>query len=125
MGTLKDETEGAVSMVSDTSAMMDKQDETSKKSQASLKELISAIDKTKDMVSDVKKNSDSVQKLCATLNDSISSLSAISEENAASAEETSASITQMTQVTKDVQDMSNELKNVANRLEDITAYFKV
>ncbi|MCR5278105.1 MAG: methyl-accepting chemotaxis protein [Lachnospiraceae bacterium] len=125
MSNLKDETEGAVSMVSDMAAMMDKQDETSKKSQASLQELIGAIDQTKDMVGDVKRNSDAVSKLCATLNDSISSLSAISEENAASAQETSASIQQMSQVTKDVQDMSNELKTVAGRLEDITAYFKV
>jgi len=125
MSNLKDETIGAVSMVSEMSEMMNKQDETSKKSQASLKNLIEAIEKTQEMVGNVKHNSDEVQKLCANLNDSISSLSAISEENAASAEETSASITQMAQVTKDVQSMGIELKDIAGKLEEITAYFKI
>ena len=124
MSNLKDETDGAVSMVNEMAAMMDKQNETSQQSQESLKELIEAINLTKTMVGDVKENSDTVAKLCGSLNESISSLSAISQENAASAEETSATITQIAEVTHNVQEMGESLKEVSGKLDEITAHFK-
>ncbi|MBO7402436.1 MAG: methyl-accepting chemotaxis protein [Lachnospiraceae bacterium] len=125
MANLKEETDGAVTMVRDMSEMMDKQSETSKSSKNSLEVLIGEIEKTQDTVENVKRNADEVQKLCAGLNDNITSLSAISEENAASAEETSASIAQISEATKNVQDMSEEMKHVAEKLEELTAQFKV
>ncbi len=125
MSNLKEETDGAVAMVRDMSEMMDKQEETSKSSQNSLEVLIGEIEKTRETVKNVKRNADEVQKLCDGLNDNITSLSAISQENAASAEETSASITQITEATKNVQDMSEEMKHVAGTLEQLTAQFRV
>jgi methyl-accepting chemotaxis protein len=125
MSNLKDETDGAVNMVRDMSAMMDKQEETSKASQNSLETLIGEIAKTRETVENVKQNADEVQKLCNGLNENITSLSAISQENAASAEETSASIMQISEATKNVQDMSEEMKQVAQKLDELTAQFRV
>ena len=125
MSRLKDETEDAVRMVGEMSVMMEKQDETSRKSKESLNELIEDINKTKETVGEVDKSSKYVTKLCNSLNDSITSLSAVSEENAASTQETSASITQLTEITGSVKSMGDSVKAVAEKLDELTAYFKI
>ncbi len=125
MTNLETQTMDAVKSVSDLSEMMEKQGETSRKSQESLNQLIGAVESTKEQVESVKAGSDAVSLLCDRLNEIIQNLSAISEENAASAEETSASIEQVNTNTANIQGMSKELNSVSESLKDLVAYFKL
>ena len=125
MINLERQTMEAVKSVSELSVMMQKQGETSKKSQKSLNELISAIEDTEQQVESVREGSDEVSAVCDKLNEIIHNLSAISEQNAASAEETSASIEQVTLNTANIRGIVEGLNNVAEDLKDITDYYSV
>lgn len=125
MVNLERQTMEAVKSVTELSVMMQKQGETSKKSQKSLNELISAIEDTEQQVESVKEGSDEVSAVCDKLNEIIHNLSAISEQNAASAEETSASIEQVNINTSNIRDIVSGLNNVAEDLKDITDYYSV
>ena len=57
--------------------------------------------------------------------DSVSSLSSISEENAASTEETSASIDQLSSNMENVVKQADELNNIAQKLKDSVKFFKI
>ncbi|MCR5609983.1 MAG: methyl-accepting chemotaxis protein [Lachnospiraceae bacterium] len=125
MTRLKEETEGAVAMVNEMSIMMDRQDENSKKSMESLKGLIGDINKTKDMVNEVRNSSISVTNYCEDVNEDISTLLGVSEENAASTEEASATINQVKAITENVKNMGNDIKEVADKLNEIMEKFKI
>ncbi len=125
MLNLERQTMEAVKSVSELSVMMQKQGETSKKSQKSLNELISAIEDTERQVESVKAGSDEVSAVCDKLNEIIYNLSAISEQNAASAEETSASIEQVSINTSSISDIASGLNSVAEDLRDITDFYSV
>ena len=53
----------------------------------------------------------------------MSSLSAISEENAASSQETSASMEQVNTTVSDMKDVSERLSAIANELTDLLSFF--
>ena len=125
MHNLKDETEEAVGLVKDLNEIMDRQKSSSDESRESIKGLVNTIDKTKAMVSDIKESSDDVKMLCASLNDNVANLSAISEENAASSEETAASVEQISNAVNDVSTMSDELKVLSNKISELIAFFKI
>lgn len=125
MNNLKTETDEAISMVSEVNSKMEIQGENSKQSQESLQALVEAIESTIQNVQDVKTDSDEVQVLCGRLNDSISNLSAISEENAASAQETAASIEQVRNNTERIQGMAGDLKDISDVLDKLTDHFKL
>lgn len=125
MHNLKDETEEAVGLVKDLNEIMNRQKTSSDESRESIKGLVDTIDKTKTMVSDIKESSDDVKVLCASLNDNVANLSAISEENAASSEETAASVEQISNAVNDVSTMSDELKNLSNKISELIDFFKI
>ncbi|MCR5609982.1 MAG: cache domain-containing protein [Lachnospiraceae bacterium] len=123
MTRLKEETEGAVGMVNEMSIMIDKQDETSRKSMTSLNGLIEDINKTKEMVNEVRNGSISVTKYCEEVNEDISSLLGISQQNAATTQEASATITQVSEITLNVKRMGNDIKEVADKLDELMGKF--
>ena len=125
MKGLLDSSESAVSTVNQLNEAVNGQQQISDETADAVRDVINMIADVRENFSKAKDAAELTRTKCVDLNDTMSSLSAISEENAASAQETSASSTQMSQVTRDVQEMSTELKNVAVRLEDITAYFKI
>ncbi len=61
----------------------------------------------------------------STIDDAVSALSAISEENAASAQETSASMTELSSTVSDLAESAVTLTGVVKTLEDSVSYFKV
>lgn len=125
MGNLKVETAEAVEMVKELNAIMDRQKASSSESRSSIEGLVENIEQTKNMVSDIKSSSDEVKLLCASLNDNVSNLSAISEENAASSQETAASVEQISNAVYEVSDMSDELKQLSNHLAELIDFFKI
>ncbi|MCR4690661.1 MAG: methyl-accepting chemotaxis protein [Lachnospiraceae bacterium] len=124
MINLEAETNDAVQMVSSLSEVMKKQEETSKKSQQSLSDLMNAIDQTKQEVELVKDGSGEVSVICERLNEIIQNLSAISEENAASAQESTSTIGQVRDNTENVMDMAGDLKDIADSLSELISYFR-
>lgn len=125
MSTLREETDNAVGLVDGMNETMSRQVESSVESQKALEVLTSAIERTKENVKAVKTDSDQVEDLCRDLNGSISSLAAISEENAALTEETSAGINEITETVHEIGKMSDDLNDVAHNLEELTDYFKL
>ena len=125
MSKLHVETDSAVSLVKDMHEVMNRQKDSSSESKESLESLVTSIDSTRRMVLDIKDSSDEVKGLCAALNDSVSNLSAISQENAASSEETAASVDQISSAVSDVSKMSDELKEVSTQLSNLVEFFKV
>ena len=125
MNTLKGETDRAVNMVNSMNQLMSEQVKTSEESQDELKELMRQITETNNNIQSIKKGSDQVQALCRSLSDSVSNLSAISEENAASTQETSAGISQMNESIRGIGEMAGELNQVAVNLEELTDYFSL
>jgi len=81
-------------------------------------EATEAVNKITDIVSAVEKNKVSVV-------DSISDLSGISEENAASAEEANASAEELRANVEEVAQEANELKSVIEQLNDSVAFFRL
>ncbi len=124
MSKLQEQTDDAVASVSELSVMMQKQGETSRTSQESLNQLITAIDSTREQVESVRENSGAVSGLCDKLNEIIQNLSAISEENAASAQETTISLNQVSANTENIQHMASDLSGVADTLRELTEYFR-
>lgn len=125
MNTLREETENAVKLVEGMNAAMSEQVDSSENSRKALGVLAEAIERTKENVRAVQSRSDEVEKLCRDLNGSISSLAAISEENAALTQETSAGINEVTGTVHDIGGMADELNDVAHDLEKLTDYFKL
>ena len=125
MNNLSEETTDAVTMVTAMSKIMDAQSDSSKESQQSIEGLIAKIDSSKELTATVADGANEVQALCVQLNDAMSSLSAISEENTASTEETSASLQQMSLVVQEVADMAAKLTTISDDIKGATDFFLV
>ena len=57
--------------------------------------------------------------------DTVSNLSDIAEENAASTEESSASVTSLTSITNDIEASAEKLKQIASELDESMKQFKI
>ena len=77
------------------------------------------------MFSTVQSDATAVFDLCKKLDDSISNLSAISEENAASSEETSASMEEINREIEKIKDLSVEMENVSGSLNEALDFFQL
>ena len=125
MKNLRTETESAVTMVKSMNDVMSRQEASSKDSQESLQSLVTSINQTKTLVYDIKESNDVVKDLCDRLGNSVTNLSAISEENAASSEEASASVSQMAGVIDSMSQMAGSLDEVSETLNKLTDFFTV
>ena len=67
------------------------------------------------------KQMDSARKIVV---ETVSSLSAIAQENAASTEESSASVSSITTIADEIEESSGDLKNIASELDDSMKQFK-
>lgn len=87
--------------------------------------LIEHVKLTADGVTKISALTEECEKAKAIIVDAISSLSAISEENAASTEETSASMQETASAVNLLAESSNKLKEVAGKLEKDLGFFKI
>ena len=86
--------------------------------------LISDINKSVALTKEIVKNVDRTEKASSNISETITSLSAISEENAASSEETKASMQELTDTMEFLSKKANSLNSVAKTLEEEMAFFK-
>ena len=94
------------------------------KTLSSVSQMLGDIDKTLTGIDEIAKNADVCVSAGARVNDSMQSLSAISEENAASSEETGASMEELSATVTTLAGEANDLKNIAEQLNHEMQFFK-
>lgn len=99
---------------------------------AALQEMIASFDEMLGMLRSTEEGNINILNLVESLNTnkgsiltSVESLSAISQENAASTEETSASLEQLNGNMSSVADQAQSLRDIANELQENVSYFTV
>ncbi|MCR5585129.1 MAG: cache domain-containing protein [Lachnospiraceae bacterium] len=85
--------------------------------------LISDIDRSVTLTKEIVKNVDKTEKASNSISETITNLSAISEENAASSEETKASMQELTDTMEFLSKKANGLNTVADTLDKEMAFF--
>ncbi|MCR5468473.1 MAG: methyl-accepting chemotaxis protein [Lachnospiraceae bacterium] len=91
---------------------------------AIVENLLNNIVATNSEITQVSENTESADESKDVVRESISSLSDISEENAASSQETSASMTQLNYSVTTLSDEATDLKKLADALKENIAFFK-
>ncbi|MCR4721587.1 MAG: hypothetical protein K5655_07670 [Lachnospiraceae bacterium] len=125
MDELKVQTSKSIKLVSELNNVMAEQEKTSRDSKSHLTTLVDDINDTREKFAVIGKNVDGIKGACMTLNETIESLSAISEQNAASAEVTAGSCADLADVIKDVNGRAKNIKNVSEELGNAVGSYKV
>ncbi|MBO4908993.1 MAG: cache domain-containing protein [Lachnospiraceae bacterium] len=86
--------------------------------------LIADINKSIALTKEIVTNVDKTEKASNTISETISNLSAISEENAASSEETRTSMQALSETMESLLQKANELNDIAKVLDEEMAFFR-
>lgn len=125
MATLGKDTGAAIDTLARLNVTVDGQMEQGHETSESMESLTNSIRETRAMFSTVQTDASAVFDLCKKLDDSISNLSAISEENAASSQETSASMEEINREIEKINELSANLKEVSDSLSAALDFFKL
>ena len=125
MDELKDRTGKTIKLVSQLNAVMADQENTSRESKESLTTLFDDINSTKENFDVIRMNVKGIDEACQVLNSTIDSLSAISEENAASAEVTSDACDKISGIINDVSDKADGIKIQSEELGNMVGSYRV
>lgn len=98
--------------------IMDKQNENVQQTDARFQKVVAGIEESLEAIERITEKTEQLDRTRSSVIDSVQSLSAIAEENAASTEETFASITEITSVIEGISAEAGHLKQIA---EDIDA----
>ncbi|MBO4678613.1 MAG: methyl-accepting chemotaxis protein [Lachnospiraceae bacterium] len=119
MDRLKVQTTTAIDLVSKLNTVMSEQESSSKDSKEFLTTLFDDIDNTKESFNNIRNNVGKIGTACDTLNETIESLSAVSEANASSAEDTAGSVAEISEIINDVSGKADSIKDMSSRLGDM------
>lgn len=125
MKGLSDSSESAVRTVSQLNEAVGGQQQISDETAEAVREVIGMIADVRENFNKAKDAAEVTRNRCVDLNDTMSSLSAISEENAASAQETSASMQEVNNTVENISELSSTLENVSNELTELLEVFHV
>lgn len=125
MKGLSDSSESAVRTVSQLNEAVGGQQQISDETAEAVRDVIGMIADVRENFNKAKDAAEITRTKCVDLNDTMSSLSAISEENAASAQETSASMQEVNNTVENISDLSSTLENVSNELTELLEVFHV
>ena len=125
MDELSRQTGKTIELVKDLNSVMSQQEKTSRDSMESLTTLFDNINNTKDSFDNIRTNVAGINEACDVLNGTIESLSAISEENAASADATADAFTEITRIIGDVSDKADDIKNQSDELGGMVGSYNV
>ncbi|MBP5413682.1 MAG: hypothetical protein J6W58_05095 [Lachnospiraceae bacterium] len=125
MDELSRQTGKTIELVKDLNSVMSQQEKTSRDSLESLTTLFDNINNTKDSFDNIRTNVAGINEACDVLNGTIESLSAISEENAASADATADAFTEITRIIGDVSDKADDIKNQSDELGGMVGSYNV
>ncbi len=125
MKGLSDSSESAVRTVNQLNEAVGGQQQISDETADAVRDVIGMIEDVRENFNKAKDAAEITRTKCVDLNDTMSSLSAISEENAASAQETSASMQEVNNTVENISDLSATLENVSTELSELLEVFKV
>ncbi|WP_026505799.1 methyl-accepting chemotaxis protein [Butyrivibrio sp. NC3005] len=124
MDVLLSESQAAVNMASEVQKGNDEQQEVLGVTVGSVNAMIEDIISTVEGVKDIETNIGTCVSAKDVVVDAMSSLSAISQENAASSEETGASMQELSATVTTLAQSADSLKEVSDRLQNEIAFFK-
>ena len=123
--TLQNEASETMRAMDDTKTLVRDQQAKLNDTKASFVDVEKGIDRSKDNTKTIRGDADSCDNARAQINDVISNLSAISEENAAFAEETTASMEELNSTINVMSDTAKDLKNISDDIAEAMTFFKL
>ncbi|MCR5271649.1 MAG: HAMP domain-containing protein [Lachnospiraceae bacterium] len=125
MKRLTADSEATVEKTVEMQSTLKEQKEIIKNTISIVEHLLGNIDETNNEISEVSYNTSSADESKDVVRESISSLSDISEENAASSQETSASMMQLNMNVSTLSGEAADLRSLAEALKQNIAFFKI
>ena len=125
MQQLSNRSKEAVATVDDLGSVVEKQQQISADTRKAVTEVISMIDEVRNSFTQAKDACLDMKNKSAVIEDTMSGLSAISEENAASSQETSASMEQVNNTVKSIKEMAFNLTDISDELNESLSRFKL
>ncbi len=122
---LKEKSQNAVGRMEKAAEIVDKSDMQNKVTREKFDEIEEAVSKSKVIVDRISENSKIIEDKNTQIISIIQNLSAIAEENAATTEEASASVETQTQSINNISSASGNLSEIANKLQNEVAHFKL
>ena len=122
---LQKEASETMRAMDDTKTLVRDQQAKLNDTKASFVDVEKGIDRSKDNTKTIRGDADSCDNARAQINDDISNLSAISEENAAFAEETTASMEELNSTINVMSDTAKDLKNISDDIAEAMTFFKL
>ena len=122
---LQKEASETMRAMDDTKTLVRDQQAKLNDTKASFVDVEKGIDRSKDNTKTIRGDADSCDNARAQINDVISNLSAISEENAAFAEETTASMEELNSTINVMSDTAKDLKNISDDIAEAMTFFKL
>ena len=123
--TLQKEAAETMHVMNETEKLVGEQQTKLNDTKVSFIDVEKGIDRSRDNTEMIRGNADSCDNARAQINDVISNLSAISEENAASAEETTASMQELNATINLLSDTAKDLKKVSDDITEVMTIFKL
>ncbi len=118
------ESKKSVSTMEDVKEVIDQQSKDVDKTGEAFKAVSAGIDRSEEGINRISEKMSMMEVQRASVVNTVESLSAIAEENAASTEESSASVSTISGLANDMQQHSNDLKGIANTLDQNMSKFK-
>ncbi|MCR4897472.1 MAG: HAMP domain-containing protein [Lachnospiraceae bacterium] len=125
MTALFNEAQSAVKKADEVKKVMEEQNEILVKTIENINALIEEISNTVSGVKEITENAEACDQSKVVIVDAMDSLSAISEENAASSEETSASMQELNATVNILSGSADSLQTIAHALLEEISFFKI
>ncbi len=122
---LLSDSQKAVETMGDVQDIMNEQNENVLQTEQKFSEVAEGISASIDSIRVIRDKSEELDKTRIEVVDIVQNLTAIAEENAASTQETSNSATQVTSIVANISEKAQELKIIADQLDDNMSRFKV
>lgn len=105
--------------------IMEKQNTHVIKTDERFRKIIAGIEQSLETMDRISEKTEQLDKARVNVIDTVQSLTAIAEENAASTEETFASITEISSIIADISSEANNLKQIANEIDTSMEVFEI
>lgn len=123
--SLIEDSDKAVATMNEVKEIMELQNENVTNTGTQVTQLLSDVDESLVMISDVTEKTNKVNDVRSSVVDTVQNLSAIAQENAASTEETSASVTEISGIIGEIASNAADLKGISNRMDDSMSMFEM
>lgn len=125
IGVLLADSKKAVEIMEDVKASMKEQSEHVERTDQAFGEIGREVDASIHAMHDISRKMNQMDEARSRVIDGVQALTAIAEENAASTEETSAAVTEVSAIVTGISEKSEELRKVAEDMEESMSIFKI